>query len=230
MTVPRWGLGDAVFGFLLSLFGSVVAFSLVVAITGDDPDKLSIGWLNIAQIGLWAPLVGVPLWAAWVKGNGAVRDFGLRVKPRDVLVGGGWGLLSQFLLLPLLYVPILWLTNTDTDDLGKVARDLSDRADNGFGIAMLIILTGIGAPICEEIFYRGLLLRSLERRFGQVAAVLISGAIFGIIHFQLLSTPGLALFGVVLAVLAVKTGRLGAPIAAHMVFNLLAVMNILLDR
>ena len=193
MTVPGWGLGDAVFGFLLALFGSVVAFSLVVAITGDDPDDLSIGWVNVAQIGLWAPLVGVPLWAAWRKGNGAVRDFGLRVKASDVPIGALWGFLSQLILLPLLYLPILWLTNTDADDLSKVAKDLSDRADNGFGIAMLILLTGIGAPICEEIFYRGLLLRSLERRFGQVAAVLVSGAIFGIAHFQLLPTPGLAL-------------------------------------
>lgn len=230
MIAPRWGLGDAAFGFLLSLVGSVVAFGLVMAVTGDEADDLSIGWLNIAQIGLWAPLVGVPIWAAWLKGNGAIRDFGLSLKGSDVPLGAFAGLISQFFLLPLIYIPILYLTDTDTDELSKVARDLSDRADNGFGIAMLIILTGIGAPICEEIFYRGLLLRSLERRFGQVIAVLVSGAIFGIIHFQLLSMPGLALFGVVLAVLAVKTERLGASIVAHMVFNMLAVANILMDR
>lgn len=231
MIVPRWGLGDAVVGFVVSILGAAVTLSLVLAITGDEPDDLSLGWANIAQIGLWLPLLGVPIWAAWRKGNGIVRDFGLKVDGfRDVFTGLVSGVASQWILLPLLYIPIFILTNADSDDLSQAAKDLSDRADNGFGIAMLIILTGIGAPICEEIFYRGLLLRALERRFGQVVAVVASGLFFGVIHLNVLSTPGLALFGMVLAVLAIKTGRLGAPIVAHMAFNLMAVASLLADR
>ena len=224
---PRWGLGDALVGFLLSLVGAVLALSLVVAITGDEVDDISLGWANVAQIGLWVPLVAVPLWVARVKGNGPVHDYGLRATPMDGLVGPICGFASQVLLLPLLYIPIFWLTNTDTGDLGDVAKDLTDRADDPFGVAMLVILTGIGAPIVEEIFYRGLLLRSLERRFGEVVAVIASGVIFGAIHVQLLPFPGLAAFGIVLGYLAVKTGRLGAPIAAHMAFNLVTVVALL---
>lgn len=227
MRTPRWGLGDAVVGWLLSLVGAVLALSLVVAITGDEIDDISLGWANIAQIGLWVPLLGVPLWVARIKGNGPVHDFGLRATPMDGLVGAICGFGSQLLLLPLLYIPIFWLTNTDTGDLGDVAKDLTDRADDPFGVAMLIILTGIGAPIVEEIFYRGLLLRSLERRFGEVVAVIASGVVFGAIHFQLLPFPGLAVFGIVLGYLAVRTGRLGAPIAAHMAFNLVTVVGLL---
>lgn len=230
MVEPRWGLGDAVVGFVLSILGAAVTLSVVLAVTGDDADDLSLGATNIAQIGLWVPLLGVPIWAAWRKGNGIVRDFGLKVKDWDLPLGGVSGVATQLILLPLLYIPIFVLTNADSDDLSEVAKDLSDKADNGFGIAMLIILTGIGAPICEEIFYRGLLLRSLERRFGQVVAVVASGLIFGLVHLNVLSTPGLALFGMVLAVLAIKTGRLGAPIAAHMAFNLIAVATLLADR
>jgi membrane protease YdiL (CAAX protease family) len=227
LRTPRWGLGDAVVGWVLSLAGAVLALSAVVAVTGDPATDISLGWANIAQIGLWIPLLGVPLWAARLKGNGAVRDYGLRVEPIDGLVGPIAGFASQLVLLPLLYIPIFWLTNSDTDDLGETARNLTDRADDPFSVAMLVILTGIGAPIVEEIFYRGLLLRSLERRFGQVAAVVVSGLVFGAVHFQLLPLPGLALFGMVLGYLTVKTGRLGAPIAAHMAFNMVTVISLL---
>jgi membrane protease YdiL (CAAX protease family) len=229
MKPPRWGLGDVAVGLLLALVGGSITFSLAVSLSGDEADELGLAWVNIAQIGMWAALVGVPAWAAWSKGNGMVRDFGLRVKDWDVPKGAIVGLASQAVLLPLVYLPIFLLTDADSDDLSERATDLADRADGAFGVVMLVLLTGIAAPIIEEIFYRGLFLRALERRWGSTAAIVISGLVFGIIHFSVISTPGLAVFGMVLAVLAVKTGRLGAPIAAHMAFNLLAVVNVLME-
>ena len=83
---------------------------------------------------------------------------------------------------------------------------------------------GIGAPVVEEIFYRGLLQRSLERRFGVWPGILGSALLFGVSHFQLLQLPALVLFGVVLGLLAQRTGRLAAPIAAHIVFNMTTVL------
>jgi membrane protease YdiL (CAAX protease family) len=229
LRTPTWGLGDAAVGWLLSIVGAVIGASVVVAITGDDAEDLSLGWANVAQIGLWVPLVAVTLWAAWTKGNGPVRDFGLRVKAWDWL-GAFAGVATQLLVLPLIYVPIFWLTNTDTDDLSETAKELTDRANGAFGVTMLVLLTGIGAPIVEEIFYRGLLLRSLERRFGEVTAIVGSGVFFGVIHFQLLAIPGLAIFGMILALLTVRTGRLGPAIAAHMAFNMITVIALLAEN
>jgi membrane protease YdiL (CAAX protease family) len=224
---PRWGLGDAIFGLALSLFGSILAAGVVLAITGAKKgDELSLAWLNVAQLGLWIPLVAVTVGAAHLKGNGVVRDFGFRVVPQDA-VGILAGLASQWILLPLLYVPIFVLTNIDSNDLGKVAKDLSDRADDPFGVVMLVLLTGIAAPIIEELFYRGLLLRALERRWGPNVAVLGSGLVFGVIHFEPLQTLGLVAFGIVLGALAMKTGRLGTSILAHMAFNMVAIVSLL---
>lgn len=229
MTPPRWGLGDVVVGMLLALVGGSLTFSLAVAISGEEADELTLGWVNLAQIGMWAFLLGVPAWAAAVKGNGLIRDFGLRFQSWEVVGGALAGLASQAILLPLVYLPIFLLSDTDGDDLSERAKDLADRGDGAFGVVMLVLLTGIAAPIIEEIFYRGLFLRALERRLGSTPAIVLSGLVFGIIHFSLISLPGLAVFGMVLAVLAVKTGRLGAPIAAHMAFNLLAVVQILME-
>lgn len=57
-----------------------------------------------------------------------------------------------------------------------------------------------------------------------------SSTVFGISHFQLVQFPGLFAFGVVLAVLAVRTGRLGPSIAAHVAFNGVAVIGLFLAR
>lgn len=228
LVTPSWGLGDAVVALALSLFGSVVAAGLVFAITGvESADDLSLAWLNVAQLGLWIPLIAVTVVAAQLKGNGVVRDFGFRVVPQDLAIGIPSGLASQWILLPLLYVPIFVFTNIDSSDLGKVAKDLSDRAEDPFGVVMLVLLTGIAAPIIEELFYRGLLLRALERKWGTNTAVIGSGLVFGVIHFEPLQTLGLAAFGIVLGLLVVKTGRLGTSIVAHMAFNTVAIVSLL---
>jgi membrane protease YdiL (CAAX protease family) len=232
MTAPerqaevRWGLGDAALGWVIAQIGGAIAVVIVFAVNNDatDLEDLSLAWLAVAQLGLWVGMLGVPLVASKLKGNGPVRDFGLRSEGWDAPLGFAAGLLTQLILIPLLYGPIFWLTDLDSSDLEDPARGLTDRATNSFGVAMLILIVGIGAPIVEEIFYRGLLQRSLERRFGVWTGILGSAVLFGVSHFQLLQLPALVMFGVVLGVLAQRTGRLAAPIAAHIVFNMTTVL------
>jgi membrane protease YdiL (CAAX protease family) len=222
----RWGLGDAALGWVLAQIGGAIAAAIVLAINDGtrDIEDLSLAWLAVAQLGLWFGMLGVPLVMSKLKGHGPVRDFGLRSEGWDAPLGFAAGLLTQLLLIPLLYGPIFWLTDLDSSDLEDPARGLTDRATDSLGVAMLIIIVGIGAPIVEEIFYRGLLQRSLGRRFGVWPAILGSALLFGVSHFQLLQLPALVSFGIVLGVLAHRTGRLAAPIAAHIVFNMTTVL------
>jgi membrane protease YdiL (CAAX protease family) len=225
-----WGLGDAAVGFLLALVGGQLAGSVVLLLSGHEPDEfdqLSLGWALLAQVGLWVGLLGVPWVVSRLKGRGLVADFGLRAQPRDALVGGLSGALTQLLLIPLLYLPLFWLTDLDPEDLSERAEDLTERASGPFGVVMLILIVGVGAPIFEEIFWRGLVLRSLERRLGTWPAVGIGGLAFGLAHFQWLEIPALSVFGVVAGFLTVRTGRLGPAIAAHVVFNMAAVVTLL---
>jgi membrane protease YdiL (CAAX protease family) len=57
--------------------------------------------------------------------------------------------------------------------------------------------------------------------------VVISSAVFGAIHFQIYDLPALFGFGVVAALLTVRTGRLGPAVWAHVAFNLTAVVSLL---
>jgi uncharacterized protein len=218
----RWGLGDAFVGWFIAQVGAFITASLVLSATGDEFDDLSIGAIAIAQTGLWAGLFGVPWFVSRFKGNGMARDFGLKVRLGDVLYMGV-GVAAQYVLI-LVYLPIFWLTDIDTDDLERPAREMTDRASGGWGVLLLVLVVGIGAPIFEEIFYRGLVQRSFQNRFGPWPAVVVTALIFGLVHFQPLQFPSLALFGAVLSVLALRTGRLGPAIFAHMGFNLITVV------
>lgn len=225
----RWGLGDALAGWLVAQVGGFMASGLVLAASGreaDEFDELSLSWIALAQLGLWFGLLGAPLLASWRKGNGPVRDFGLRGAWSDPFLGIGAGLATQVILIPILYLPIFWLFDVDTDDLSEVARGLTDRATDGVGVTLLVLIVGIGAPIVEEIFYRGLLQGALVRRLGPWPGVVISGVVFGAAHFQALQFPALATFGIVLGYLTLRTGRLAPAIAAHMAFNLLTVVTL----
>ena len=129
--------------------------------------------------------------------------------------------------MPLVSLPLLWLTSQDPDDLSKPARDLADKADSSWGIVLLVLIVVIGAPIAEELFFRGLVLRSVEKSIGTVWAVVISSIAFGLTHFEGIQTPALCAFGVVLALLVVRTGRLGTAVVAHMAFNGVSVIYLL---
>ena len=57
-------------------------------------------------------------------------------------------------------------------------------------------------------------------------AIVGSAALFGAAHLEPLQFPALFVFGLVAAVLATRTGRLGPGIWAHVAFNSVAVVNL----
>lgn len=228
-TAPvRWGFGDAAWGWLVAQIGGFVMSSLVLQANGLEPDEfeqLDLGWIAVGQLGLWFGLLGAPWVATRLKGNGLVRDLKLRIVRSDIWIGAVCGFLTQWGVI-LLYLPIFWLTNIDIEEFNEPARDLSDRATDPVGVALLVLIVGIGAPIVEEIFYRGLVQRSLVRRFGRWPGILLTAAMFGMSHFQPLQFVALAAFGVVVGVLTDRYDRLGPAIVAHMVFNIAAVVSL----
>jgi uncharacterized protein len=224
----RWGLGDAWLGLLLGNVAALVVGVLILSATGytdTESDDLPLTIIALLQVPLWLGYLTMPVLAARRKGNGLVEDFGLRMRPLDVPVGLVIGVLTQLVVVPLVYLPIFWVIGDR--DVSADARALTDRADSPVGVVLLVLIVVIGAPIVEELFFRGLLLRSLERRWGSVWGLLISSLIFGAVHLQPLQFPALVVVGLILGVLAQRTGRLGPSIFAHIAFNAVAVGSLL---
>ncbi|MEA3019778.1 MAG: protease family protein, partial [Actinomycetota bacterium] len=201
---------------------------LIYAIGGYSiGDTLPLWVTALAEIPLWVGLVGAALLATKRKGTGSLRaDFGLAMRPSDVPLGLVAGFVGQIGIV-LVVTPIYRLLGVDTNKVGATARDLADRAVHTPDVVLLVAVVVIGAPVIEELFYRGLVLRSIERRWGTGFAVVATSVTFAVLHFQPYDLLPLTLFGLIASTLAARTGRLGPGIWAHVAFNLTAVVSLL---
>jgi len=82
---------------------------------------------------------------------------------------------------------------------------------------LLFITGGIISPICEEIFFRGILYGFL-RRYGFFAAIFLSTLIFAFSHLQVCFIQIIG--GFIFAAAYEKEGTLSTPITIHTLGNL----------
>jgi len=218
-------IGAAAFGFGFGVLLSGILGSVAFAIDGDLQAPLT---LIAGFVGLWIPLVGAAVVASRRFGTGSVaRDLGARARSSDLLLGVGVGIAGlvaastvQFALSPF---PRLLGSNTGFID---------EQKGTALGTVVIVVSTMIGAPLVEELFFRGLLQRSLFRL--GIGAVAVQALVFGAIH----ADPSLGLgnvgvilgvgsFGLVQGAAARHFGRLGPCWLSHALFNATAVLPLL---
>lgn len=236
---PRWGIPDIALGLLFIIFCVVVATGLGIAISGLDTMRdlvdgdLSgtdaVVFLALTTLGQGAAMGVWPVIVARWKGRGPRIDFGWRFEWVDIAYGLGIGSLMLFLAAGVGYGVSLIVGLDPGADESSNTQIISDAAD-GPAFIIILIAAVVIAPIAEELFFRGLCLRAIEKRFGTEAGVLGSTFLFTLPHFTNPSLAGttvlfavIATVGLVLAVLTVKTGRLGPAVIAHAVFNAVGV-------
>ncbi len=185
-------------------------------------------WVNVASLaGLWVGFALAVVVAA--RAGGLVAWPGTwRLRWSDlrfVLLG-----VASQILIALAYLPF------HVHDFGKPVTRLFGGA-HGATFALLVLLTMVGAPIAEEWFFRGVLLRGLVAAFGRVGArlavpvgIVASGVLFAAAHGEPAQFAGLAAFGVVLALVAWRTRRLAASAVVHVSFNGVAIVALLAQR
>lgn len=90
----------------------------------------------------------------------------------------------------------------------------------GDGIVIFALFNIALVPaVCEEVLFRGYVLRSFEKSWGIVLAIIISGIIFGAYHLQLASILPLASIGVLLAYLTWASKSIYPAMLAHFINN-----------
>jgi uncharacterized protein len=93
--------------------------------------------------------------------------------------------------------------------------------ESGLYLVIEIFMITILAPIVEEFFFRGVILQRLIKKSSVWGGILISSLLFGILHADII---GAFIFGVITALLFIRTGNLLIPILLHMLNNTLAVL------
>ena len=228
--VVRWGLGDFFWIYFAGVVGGVLLASVGYGISGDpagDPGALTTFLALGGQFGGW--IAGL-VWVSRRKGRGSLRaDFGFAVRARD-----GWFVVAGVgleIALGLMVVPIVNLVNehqTVVEELEKA---------RGAELAVLALFAGLVAPFCEELLFRGLLLRSLARRVPALWAIALSALVFAVAHplfdpslGSLAVVPALFALGAVSGVVALRTGDLSRSILLHVGFNLLTTLAALFHK
>ena len=230
------------FAALGFLGGQVMASVFVVVAAGADGKLGSLTaiaklsepptWYIVSTLlGLWSGFFGSAWLATGVRGTKSfVRDLGLRFRWID-LVGVPIGVGGQ-IAVALIYIPISHHVHDFTQRFDAPGQRLTGGS-HGAGYTVIAVLTIVGAPFFEELFFRGVLLRALARLFGTVGgwlgpalAICLTGLLFGLAHAESLQLLGLALFGIVLSFVSYRTGRLGMNMVAHATFNLMAVVAV----
>lgn len=232
-----FALGGAAVGYVLGSVGVAAYDKATHTATG----AVTFGGNVVSLVGLWIGFVGAAILAVHARPRSretsllrSLRDeLGFTIRPwPDVPLGIAVGVAAQLALVPLLELPLLPFVPHLFHRISQPARSLTNHV-HGPGLVLIGILVCVGSPIVEETFFRGLLLRSLigvfarrARRGSLVIAIVLTGVLFGLAHFEPLELLALSGFGIVLGVLATRTGRLGPGIVAHMSFNALAFFTI----
>lgn len=97
----------------------------------------------------------------------------------------------------------------------------------GWNLLFLFISICIFAPIWEELFFRGILLRRFAMKWKVTTSIVVSSFIFGLMHIGGSSMLHAFLFGCFLAYVYLKTKNIWVPIILHSVSNFLSFVTLL---
>ena len=94
----------------------------------------------------------------------------------------------------------------------------------GLDMVLAFVVIVLVAPFCEEAFFRGYLYPPMRRELGTAWAMLLSSAVFSLVHFSLVGLLSRMAAGLVFCALYEHADNLAAPVAAHMINNLVAFL------
>lgn len=211
-------LGIWLLVYVAASFASIVA----LVITGHGgPDASPPMWaLAINVSTMWAVyLYFLPRFLPF-SDTPIRREFRSWFTARDMWVGIPLGIASQLVLMNIVNWPLsqLFPEQFSPEKISQRADDIADTAP-GWWALLLVAVVVVGAPIVEEIVYRGCLQTRLVKSFGRNVGIIGTAALFAAIHLSPVEIPGLFVFALVLGVVRHQTGTLGLPIVTHLAFN-----------
>ena len=179
---------------------------------------LTIGLSELLGVGMREPAV---LWAAYFAAMGMtiilVAGYRKARGGRERLTNFSRAGFQPALILRsfILLLGFSFVLEPINEFLPKVAVSITP----GFWGFLTVVIC---APLMEEVLCRGLILKSIEKRHGILAAWILSACFFGVIHYQPAPMIYATLSGLVLAYAVIRTGSLWTPIVIHAMNNLVS--------
>jgi sodium transport system permease protein len=178
-----------------------------------------------------AMFAGAPLYAAMVISQLAMlalalialrwarlppRALGIAPAPaRFVAAGVLIGVSAWYLNLRLVEM----LVTVERDEVEALER-LVERPP----LAIVMLSVALAPAVCEEVLFRGALLRGLASRIPPVAALLIAAAMFAVYHAKPVQMLPTFTLGLVLGALSMRAGSILPTVIAHFLNNAMAIV------
>jgi membrane protease YdiL (CAAX protease family) len=221
------GGGIALLGFVgANLLG--LGCALLAGVFGVP--ARSVGAAVFGLFGLWTGLTLTAYVITHRREGGTLADVGFAWPTgRELAKGFGTAFLAVLAAAQVALALRSFLPHEDTGI--RTNLFLSHRPSTA-AIIVLAAAACIGAPIVEELFFRGIVQTILAGDLGMSAAVVVQAALFGLAHYQLGMTAdeavirivSIGVVGLFLGWLRARTGRLGAGMAAHATYNVIIVL------
>ena len=208
-----------------------IAMTIALALTGDSG-------LEQSQIPIWVTAVSVSaMWAVYLATVPRFLPFDERplqtlfgswFTARNIAIGLPLGVACQYILMNVVNWPLtkLFPDAFSFDEISQRATDLSNTAPGGWKV-LLVLVVVVGAPIVEEIVYRGAVQTHVQRTANTTAAIIGTAVLFAAIHMSPVEFPGLFAFALVLGYSRHRSGTLGLSMVTHMAFNAAGLVLVL---
>lgn len=219
-----WAVG-ALLIYLVMPIGSQIARTLSGDLDALQPGAMTLRAMSIAAIGSSIAGTGaaVALLAVITRRS---PDLGFRLRMTDPL----WGLAGTFAALPVVLlianvagILAAMITGETPDPLAhETLRLMADNLGSTWWWVTLISVV-VGAPVAEELLYRGFLQSSLVALTrSRWLAIGVTSVVFAFVHVgaaDARALPGLFALSIALGIAFERKARIGVPIAMHAIFN-----------
>lgn len=99
------------------------------------------------------------------------------------------------------------------------------KAIYGGNIVMKVLAAVILAPVVEELLFRGLVFKRLDKYVGKLPAMILSSLFFGVYHGNVVQGVYAFVIGMVFVFIYDKYKTLMAPILAHIFANFVSILS-----
>lgn len=201
--------------FLTAALWGLVGPLMFPALRSDERMMALLSFYPIELLGILGPMIVM----AWRQGVDRALVFPFRKVPALRLLfilGATIGLGFLITYLQAWFARLTGLT---------YPPGIADMIRARQGWEWLVLITGVAlVPACaEELLTRGYIQSALVPRFGVWGGILLTAALFALLHFTPAGIPTYVTLGVWLSWVRLRTGSLWGNILAHSTNNLIAL-------
>ena len=226
LPVANWRYWEVIVVFFSGAMASLFVAVLVVAGGADPLAPIPFSAVFGAQA---VASFAMAWYLSKTRGSGSLAaDTGLIISGSDWWgVPAGMGLQIAIAIVTAPLIVWIWPDGPPSQSVAEVAESSETLIEQ----LLVLMVVAVGAPIIEEMIFRGMLLSILAKSLSRWPAILVSAAVFAAVHLfdpnAIAVIPGLFLLGIALGWAAMKRGDLSLAIALHSGINLLAAITLL---